>query len=88
MSNLPGYKDQAAFDNLTVSDWYPEPATDSSETETGKAPGSYKCVLAAEGSGEGNLCYLEMEGAGHVASRNKPREASLMVSKWMRDLRV
>jgi carboxypeptidase C (cathepsin A) len=77
MSNLPNYKHQATYNDLEMHDWYPR-HTDSEKS------GAYKCLPGKKG--EGNLCYLEIEGAGHVLSLDKPREGSLMITKWMKRL--
>ena len=76
LANLPGYKRQAAFNDLTMRDWSPR----------GVKAGVYKCLLGEEGSGEGNLCYVEVDGAGHELSREKPMEGSVMMAKWMNEM--
>jgi carboxypeptidase C (cathepsin A) len=79
MANLPEYKHQDVFNSLTMEKWYPHRGD--------KHPaGKYKCLKGEEGSGEGTMCYLEIDDAGHVLSLDRPREGSLMISKWMRDL--
>ena len=81
MSNLPNFKHQEAFNNLTMMDWKPQ----ASGNNVLHIAGAYKCLIT-DNTTEGNFCYLEMEGAGHVASLDKPMETSLMLSKWMHDL--
>ncbi|WWC71786.1 uncharacterized protein I206_105745 [Kwoniella pini CBS 10737] len=78
MSNIPNYQRQAAFNQLAMRDWIIE--IEDKPTPAGK----YKCLKA--GKGKGRLCYLEIDGAGHVLSLDKPREGSLMISKWMNEL--
>ena len=85
MADLPNYKHQSTFNEIEMQEWRPEGPT-SMETSTSKPSGAYKCLLAETGSEEGNLCYLEIEEAGHVLSVDKPSEGSVMISKWMRDL--
>lgn len=85
MSNLPNFKHQAAFNNLSMVEWTPQ-ASNKSNRHPG---GAYKCLLADNDElHEGNLCYLELEGVGHVASLDKPMETSEMISRWMHDLKL
>jgi hypothetical protein len=82
MANLPGYKYQSRFNDLRMKNWYPIPSA-----ADGRSAGKYKCLGGEEeGLGQGRLCYVEIDGAGHVLSLDKPKEGSLMISKWMTDL--
>ncbi|KAK8864746.1 hypothetical protein IAR55_002002 [Kwoniella newhampshirensis] len=74
MAKLPNYERQATFNKLNLSDW--------AVGGGNKSCGAYKC-LAGRHEREGNLCYVEIEGAGHVLSLDKPREGSLMISQWL-----
>jgi hypothetical protein len=44
--------------------------------------GAYKCLRSND---QGNFCYFEMDGAGHITSLDKPVETSNLLSRWMRD---
>ncbi len=82
MANLPNYSHQSEFNELPMLPWLPYPLT-KTQKEEGADPGAYKCLRGKKS--EGNLCYVEIEGAGHILSLDKPREGSLMIRKWMRD---
>lgn len=92
-ANLPNFTHQAAFNKLSMVEWSPVPALHSvaeqDKREASAVAGAYKCLRTKEnGGGRANLCYLELEGAGHVASLDKPMETSLMLAKWMNELGV
>ncbi|WWD21407.1 hypothetical protein CI109_105892 [Kwoniella shandongensis] len=74
MANLPNYERQSTFNTLPMLNW----TTGGNETPAGM----YKCI-AGRDVDEGNLCYVEIEGAGHVLSLDKPKEGSWMMSQWM-----
>lgn len=85
MSNLPNHKRQAAFNDLSMVDWVPLAPSDGDR----HVAGAYKCLLTDDNTlHEGNLCYLEIEGAGHITSLDKPVETSLMFARWMHDLKL
>ena len=76
MSSLPSYAHQEAFNDLDYTPWTPF-------VGEGRK-GAYKCFSNAESS-DGMLCYLEMDGAGHMVAHDKPREANTLVSNWMKN---
>ncbi|KAK4687542.1 hypothetical protein P7C73_g2582, partial [Tremellales sp. Uapishka_1] len=78
MSNLPNFRHQESFNNLSMRDWHPQ--------VRGPSAGTYKCLPGDAKSGDGNLCYVEIAGAGHILSLDKAREGSLMIGRWMHGL--
>lgn len=86
MSSLPSYSHQQAFNRLNYTPWLP----------LGEKAGAYKCIednsvsdmrseaLESRSETGGTLCYLEMDGAGHIVAKDKPKEAVQMISGWMK----
>lgn len=79
MFSLPSYADQEEFNNLDFKLWTPFAGE-------GRA-GVYKCLNNTESS-DGMLCYLEIDGAGHQVTHDKPREANRMLTNWMKSRRL
>lgn len=76
MSSLPSYAHQEAFNDLEYTLWAP--------FVSGERKGAYKCFADSESS-DGMLCYLEIDGAGHMVAHDKPREVNKLISNWMKN---
>ncbi len=72
MASLPNYAHQSSYNSASMTDWSP----------FGMSAGAYKCV--AGGKGEGKLCYVEIDDAGHIAAKDKPRELARLMREWMK----